>query len=551
MADSDAPDTIPVATEVAATVPNEDDASKDVQAGDGASADGVMTEGIDVEAEQPSAADEATPAEPPGPPANVDLAVTVTPAQAIELHQKAEELKAGFALLAMKRIENAFAGMDDPDADGDGGGEGDIDLQAEEDKLNAAMASYTTQMEEYGIPNGSPEYLAMLADIANAEAAAAAKQEIQDTPAVEEAKVERPDIPLPYHDVWNHNGAADGSGGVAPEPSDPPPAPDVVDVVETVAAPPIPEPEPVVESAPAPEEAPAEKVPAPAPTVAAVPKRLPPVVLRPPRGRVATRIPLAKQSIAPRTLALAFTSFPTAFPGESPLSGPQFQPQQQQPSHQPQQQQQQQQSQPHSAATAATATSIAQLPLDASGLRMVHSVASSSSPSGAMRGVVMNALGSGGPGSFGATFGNQRGGGGVAGGGVGGNGPGGLGGGGMMVMNTATPRSAYPPPQQQQAALLQSSKRPSAQVIGGISHAIVGGTGRPSTQQQQATRAKSSAGGGSLAPRSFASGHGGIPGVIPGPPSMLNTGDHLPPIKNSAGQKMLHAGGNARHGAGH
>lgn len=67
----------------------------------------------------------------PSPPNDLDLSIAVSPAQAVELHRRAEEIKNGYALLAMKRIENAFSGMDDEE----GGGEEKLDLTEEEAKL--------------------------------------------------------------------------------------------------------------------------------------------------------------------------------------------------------------------------------------------------------------------------------------------------------------------------------------------------------------------------------------------------------------------------------
>ncbi|KAI8920290.1 hypothetical protein DFJ77DRAFT_236395 [Powellomyces hirtus] len=503
---------------------------------------------------------------PRDPPANVDLAVIVTPAQAMELNRRAEEIKHGYALLAMKRIENAFAGLDDdPDAPGDGaardGEDAELELKAEEEKLNAAMASYSQHMEECGIPNGSPEYLAAMDALARAQEA----ESQPPTAAVEEETtvVEKPAKPvedLPYHDVWKHANPADATGDAAAKDAEQfvatvveapvvavvvvePTAPPAAELTAEVKTPMDENPEPVE---------PKEATPAPAAAAAAPRKKLPPVV-RPARGR-ATRIPFIKQSIPTRTLALSFTSFPTAFPGDaqqqqqahhSPPANQQSQPQfpvtstmtfnspyQQQQQSQQQQYSQQQQLQQHRTGTASS--SISQIPLDANALRAVHPIASST------RGVVMSPLTGGGI----SGHGTQR------------QPPGGVGSNGMLVMNTG-PRYQWTSHQQ------QNQKRGSAQIVGGVSHAVVAGTGMPPGAAAGGTSAKfesvgsssatntvgSPAASVSLAPRTANTAGAGSHATNNPAPTPL---DHLPPIKNSpSAQKLaLQAGGASRRAGG-
>ncbi|KAJ3147861.1 hypothetical protein HDU86_007856 [Geranomyces michiganensis] len=524
-------------------------------------------------------ADEGLPSEPPSdanltpaptkPQASdVDLAIIVTPAQAVELNRRAEEIKNGYALLAMKRLENVFAGMDDENAgaedgtDGEGQKNGGIDLQAEEEKLNAAMASYAQQMEECGIPNGSPEYLAAL-EALTAAANAAVETEQGPEPVEQPArKVALPVESLPYHDVWNHKGdkpAADVAVPVV-----------VAEVHEAVEEPAeVPSEAAVVEpSAPPVEEAPVVVSNPAIPPTKATKKPLPPVVVRPTRGR-GRGIPVARQSIPARTLALSFSTFPTSFPNDAPSSlppqtnGPQFAAPvvmsnltfnssngYQQRGHHPQQH-------PPTAPInrTATATSISQLPLDASSLRAVHPVSSSSSKTGVAplgAGLGQRTTTAGGAARPGIGTGLST-------------------GAGMMVMNTGSPSTgrygwggATANNNQQQQNSSSSSKRVAgSQLVGGVSQVIVGGTGIPSAKIVSSAAAAgteaaavqnaiaSPAASMSLAPRTApAIGPGGGGGSGP------SVGAGLPPIRNSPApttQKLaLHAGGavGRRAGAG-
>ncbi|KAJ3185618.1 hypothetical protein HDU87_000242 [Geranomyces variabilis] len=515
--------------------------------------------------------DNAVPEQPKPQPSDVDLAIIVTPAQAVELNRRAEEIKNGYALLAMKRLENVFDGLDDENAGGEDGAEGQkpggIDLQAEEDKLHAAMASYAQQMEECGIPNGSPEYLAALEALAagaNATAEEPEQPPASVVPPVE--KVVKPVEPLPYHDVWKHG--------------DQPTTDTVVPVVvaevpeaaeEVVQAAAVPDAAVVEPSAPPVEEAPvAASIPAAAP--AKVPKKaLPPVVVRPTRGR-GRGIPLTKQSIPARTLALSFSTFPTSFPGEAsaPLpaqnNGPQF------PSpvvmssltfNGPNAYQQGGYHQQHHAPAAAsnrtaTATSVSQLPLDANALRAVHPVASSTSSK-----TGITPLG-------GAGFGQRTT---TAGGSsrpaVGGGGAGAIG--GMTVMNTGSPStgrygwsvSAQNNQQQQQSQSSSPKRVAGSQLVGGVSQAIVGGTGLPSSKIIASAAAAGTEAAAaqnaiaspavtmSLTPRTATTS---MPGLIGGGVGGPAVGAGLPPIRNSptsAAQKLaLHAGAGAARRAG-
>ncbi|KAJ3171582.1 hypothetical protein HDU88_007662 [Geranomyces variabilis] len=533
----------------------------------------------DEQSETPAAADEgqpseaptndnAVPVQPKPQPSDVDLAIIVTPAQAVELNRRAEEIKNGYALLAMKRLENVFDGLDDENAGGEDGGEGQknggIDLQAEEDKLHAAMASYAQHMEECGIPNGSPEYLAALEALTAAANATAEEPEQPPAPVVPPIeKVAKEVEPLPYHDVWKHGNQPAMDTVVPVAVAEVPEAAE--EVVEPAAAPDSAVVEP---SAPPVEEAPVTAVIAAAP--AKVPKKpLPPVVVRPTRGR-GRGIPVTKQSIPARTLALSFSTFPTSFPGEAsaPLpaqnNGPQF------PSpvvmsnltfNGPNGYQQGGYHQQHHAPAAppnrtATATSVSQLPLDANALRAVHPVASSTSNKTAIA-------------PLGAGFGQRTA---TAGGtsrpGVGG---GAGAGGGMMVMNTGSPStgrygwsvSAQNNQQQQQSQSNSQKRVAGSQLVGGVSQAIVGGTGHPSvkiiasaaaagTEAAAAQNAIASpAATMSLAPRTAtASGSGLNGGGVAGPA----VGAGLPPIRNSpasTAQKLaLHAGAGTGRRAG-
>ncbi|KAI8818139.1 uncharacterized protein EV422DRAFT_569924 [Fimicolochytrium jonesii] len=296
----------------------------------------------------PPAADEApadaapAPAEVPQntrPPKGTDLGILVTPAQAVELHRRAEEIKNGYALLAMKRLENVFAGMDTEDADGAEQQEGDetVNMQLEEEKLNAALASYQTHLGEVGIQSGTPEYDAAMVALGMSgaeeeeEPEAAAAPEV--TPTVEPAvKLVVEEKPLPYHDVWKDgNGPAEQRRTAitqeAPAPTEDVATDTAAPAVEavSVSAEPTPVADVKVEAKNVAEEEPEQKPTTPAAPAKAASKKLPPVV-RPVRGgragAGASRQQLApKQALAPRTLALNFSSFGAGLPGDGLKAG--------------------------------------------------------------------------------------------------------------------------------------------------------------------------------------------------------------------------------------
>ncbi|KAJ3182483.1 hypothetical protein HDU85_002580 [Gaertneriomyces sp. JEL0708] len=235
-----------------------------------------------------------------------DGGIEITPIQAVELHKRAQEIKNGYALLAMKKIEGAFQGLDDENA-GDideNGGMGNVGISEEEEFLNKAVAEYASKLDEYGLKSGTAEFTAAMSSLTQPveEPTEATVEETQ--PLLDEsATIAKPKTPqetsLPYHEVWE-----------TPKDVLPIQAP----LEETQ---PLLEEEPVEEIVPPPQEEVVkqkEEVPTVPTPVARKPSRLPPVP-HPARKTPLHQHAKAKQSFTPRALDLSFASF--GFPNTS------------------------------------------------------------------------------------------------------------------------------------------------------------------------------------------------------------------------------------------
>lgn len=232
------------------------------------------------------------------------------------------------------------------------------------------MTAYATQLQECGVKSGTAEYEAAMAALTQPTEEPAPVEQPPPPEAVVE-KVEKstaqPEPQLPYHDVWNEASPARNAAEMVPPPAaepEPEPRP-------ATPTPPSPSPQIIQPTAPPAEamvvdtKSEIDNKPEPPPSKPpGTKKRLPPVVVRQTRGRGA-RGGMMKQTLAPRTFALSFTSSSTAFPGDS-LSGapgahanpPAHQTLTMQPTNTP-------------------PTMMNQLPLDASVLRAIHPVTSS------------------------------------------------------------------------------------------------------------------------------------------------------------------------------
>ncbi|KND03735.1 uncharacterized protein SPPG_01193 [Spizellomyces punctatus DAOM BR117] len=250
----------------------------------------------------------ALPAEPPK---DLDTAMSVTPAQAMELNRRAQEIKHGYALLAMKRIENAFAGLDDEN-NMDQGTEV-VDLGDEEKKLNEAMAAYASELQSYGFQPGTNDFETAMADLT--QPMDVPKETVQE-PTVPVMPPKAVD-PLPYHNVWKSGVMELGK--------------DEINVEEKAEEELVPEPPVEVEPTPIPvppEEEKIDEVPVKEPEPVSLPppvqppvtvstskphtqKRLPPIL---PRPTLKKPTPVVKQSVQARPLTLSFTNFSAAFP---------------------------------------------------------------------------------------------------------------------------------------------------------------------------------------------------------------------------------------------
>ncbi|KAJ1531253.1 hypothetical protein HK096_007360 [Nowakowskiella sp. JEL0078] len=85
-----------------------------------------------------------------------DIALPVTPAQAMELHRLGsytESIKMGYALLAMKQLNETFAD-DEHKLDE----VVDINLAVEEEKLREAVNSYKSFLDDCGVKNGTKDF---------------------------------------------------------------------------------------------------------------------------------------------------------------------------------------------------------------------------------------------------------------------------------------------------------------------------------------------------------------------------------------------------------
>ncbi|KAI9090840.1 hypothetical protein DFS34DRAFT_688869 [Phlyctochytrium arcticum] len=255
---------------------------------------------IDEASTSSDGAEENVPETVPATPANLDMNMGISPVEAMELHRRAQEIKNGYALLAMKQLENVFQGLDDENAPNDGG----IDLAEEERKLNEAMAAYAGHLASFGVAPGSDAFENAMADL-TAEPEASPPT---PPPPREELSIEPPKAPevLPYHNVWQSE-AMEAKKEEEPV------------VEEVMPEPEAPAPEPVPEPVPEEiEEKILEPVAEPAPVASTVPK---PVSSKPTRLPTTNRNKkpiVQKQAIQARPLNLAFTTFSAALPSQPP-----------------------------------------------------------------------------------------------------------------------------------------------------------------------------------------------------------------------------------------
>ncbi|KAI8810289.1 hypothetical protein BJ742DRAFT_852042 [Cladochytrium replicatum] len=91
-------------------------------------------------------------------PEDLDDAIGLTPAQALELNRLGESIKLGFALLAMKQLEQTFdeetPASDDPAVEKPK----EIDLVEEEEKLREAIECYKDFLEQCGVHTGMKSF---------------------------------------------------------------------------------------------------------------------------------------------------------------------------------------------------------------------------------------------------------------------------------------------------------------------------------------------------------------------------------------------------------
>ncbi|RKP02213.1 hypothetical protein CXG81DRAFT_18111 [Caulochytrium protostelioides] len=170
-----------------------------------------------------------------------DAGVAITPQQAVRMHQMGQEIKSGYALLAMKALQSTLDAPVDDEAVVPADAAVAFDQSALQDQLHSMMDNYTQYMENLGIQEGSPEYQSAMIEAGVIEAPEPpAEPEPQLAPEPEVVVEAVPEVPPP---------------APAPEPvpeSEPEPVPEHIVAAEPEPAPmPRPEPVPATRSVPA------------------------------------------------------------------------------------------------------------------------------------------------------------------------------------------------------------------------------------------------------------------------------------------------------------
>ncbi|KAI8803745.1 hypothetical protein BJ742DRAFT_907385 [Cladochytrium replicatum] len=119
---------------------------------------------------------------------DLDNAIGLTPAQAMELNRLGESIKLGFALLAMKQLEQTF-NEDNQPSDPENQ-QREIDLVEEEGKLREAIACYKDFLDQCGVHTGMKSFDRAM-EIVGLTASGDLKSKLEDVAAAAELQKAR------------------------------------------------------------------------------------------------------------------------------------------------------------------------------------------------------------------------------------------------------------------------------------------------------------------------------------------------------------------------